>query len=209
MGPKDRKGRFCDVCPRRLSLPPNEPCPLALERINALQLSDEEGKRRRETDNLPGCPWYVTSAEHGHCFWNLMASPDGLVEPFSDKDICDLLMLSQAQVDKAMNSAIAKLRAIKATDEMQELKELIYDRLATQSDDTIYMPGTISEVIDKTPSFSEEEDDETKEYADLVPDKGKMKKKVQLFGLYSQKTLQRIKEEKDADRKARKKGTKE
>lgn len=193
---KEPKNKFCSACPRKLNRPPSDPCPLALERINALQISDEEGKRRRETDNLPGCPWYVTSAEHGYCFWNLVDSPDGKIDPFPDKEICDLLMLSPAQVDKALNSALSKLRAIKDQPDMQEFKELIIDQIERQSDNTIYLPDEFASLA----AASSEEPEQEEDY-EIPEAKSKPKKKVQLYGLYSQKKLDELKAKKNEDKK--------
>ena len=184
-----RKSKFCETCPRRLNNLPNSQCPLALERISALQTLDEDGKKKRESESLPGCPWYITSIEHNYCFWNLVTSPDGKIDPFTDKEIGNILMLSPAQVDKAMVSAIAKLRANRNSPDMQELRELILEKIASQSDDTIYLPDEFNSIADAIALAENEEE---------IPEiPGEKKKKVQLYGLYSNKALERVRGKKD------------
>jgi len=199
-----KHNKLCEVCPRKLSTLPSSPCPMALERIHSIQAVESEGKRRRETEDLPGCPWYTTSSEHNNCFWSLVSTPDGNIEGFSDKEVCDLLMLTQTQADKSLQSALNKLRNIKDTDMMQELREMIYDKLASVKDDTVYYPDKFNEIIEKSSLTEEEESDEDE---DLINEaigkkskKSKKKKivdKVHLYGLYSNKTLERIKREKN------------
>lgn len=157
---------------------------------------DEEGKRKKDIDSLPGCSYYVNSAEHGYCYWNLVSSPDGKIDPFTDKEICDLLMLTPSQIDKIANSGMTKLRSIKDTPEMQEFRELIIEKINADADNTVYLPDEFNSVVAAQNNAEAQEEG----LEDIINSGKKKREKVQLYGLYSQKTLERIKMEKDGNK---------
>lgn len=197
---KARKpSRFEQVCPRRLQCLPDQPCPLALERIHAMQSQKE--KKSREIDNLPGCPWYSTSAESNHCFFSQIASDSG---PYTDEDIAAHLSLTQAQVAKTYETAIAKCRANRDSDDMQELKELLVEVTSRDTDNTVYLPDNF---IVEASTFGQDEEASDDEVPPEVIEK-RPRKRNHLYGLYSQQTLERIKREKNANGKTKKTSSK-
>jgi hypothetical protein len=126
---------------------------------------------------------------------------DGQMEPAKDKEICDLLMLSQAQYDKAYQSALAKLRSPKMKDVVIELAEMAAE-IEKPGDNGIYMPDEFRAALSKSlfsDKIENEEDsassvDEDANLAD-IPEPKKTKKRVDLYGLYSDSTLERLKRE--------------
>ena len=177
------------------------PCNSALERIYAIQGS----KKKIDSDVITaGCPWFVNSAEHNYCFWKYAEQLD---EPIPDKDICDLLMIDTSTLNSTFDSAIAKLRDLKDTPELQEFKEALLDKMSNEAtDDTVYLPDEFSNVVDQ--ALLDAKNTEHKDSdADLFEDKPKKRKtygmpthrdgkKTDIYGLYTKKTRDRIQHEK-------------
>lgn len=189
--PRDKakaKSRFNQVCPRRLNSLPDSPCPLALERINAIQ--NQKDKRGKDIDTLRGCSWYCTSSDANYCFFSQINEDPG---PYSDEDIAAQLSMTTAQVAKNFELGTAKLRSQKDTEEMQELKESLLDVASRESDNTVYLPDNF--IMDRT---ALQETPATEEDETLEVEETKKKKRTQLYGLYSQQTLKRLKRERDA-----------
>ncbi len=199
-GKKPNKSRFQEVCPRRLSSLPTAPCPLALERIHAMQMRKD--LKGIDAESLPGCSWYCTSAESNHCFWSQISIDNG---PYDDQETAKLLGIANSTVAHTLSSAINKLQEIKDTEALQDLKDMLVDIVNKETDNTVYIPDTF---LMKAKEFSEptEEIDE-----DVAKDPTvKKPRKRHLYGLYSKQTLERIKREKDAAieaAKARKKNS--
>lgn len=189
-----KTNKFHQICPRRLPSAPIDACPLGMEYVT-----------QGNTDNSRdfGCQWGVASASHGYCFWTLIRSrsdEDGRMEPFSDTEICNLLGITQAVLDKTFSSAVSKLKAIKNTPDMQEFRELVLevaDRAPT--DNTMYMPDNFRV---KIPTVSEEDKAQEELPDDLLPpEKPRRKnrsmplhrdgKKVDLYGITSKKKLRK------------------
>lgn len=143
---KDGLNRFRCVCPRQLSCLPSEPCPLALDQINAIK-SDGSDKRKREIEPvLPGCPWYISSAEHNHCFWSLNRFLDS--DPISDREICDMLLIHKSTLERVTDAVITHLKSIKDTEAIQDFKETVMDMIGNQCVDfTNYMPNEFRDSI--------------------------------------------------------------
>lgn len=194
--------KFKEVCPRQLSELPCESCPLALERINAIK-SDNSDKRKRDLEPSVGCPWFVASAEHNYCFWLYNKFLDN--EPVTDRETCDLLLISKQLMEKTFESAIDKLRELKDTSAIKDLAESVLD-IAEQSniDYTSYMPSEFREAIAKSDAEEIKVEDASKS-----KDKPKTRikhptglplhrdgKKVDLFGLYSRKIVAPKREDK-------------
>lgn len=200
-----KPNKFCQRCPRKLNNLTTEPCPMALERINA-RLAD----RRADEDSLPGCSWAINSAEYNYCFWNLAQELEG--DPLTDKQICQLLNISPTTLDKIWNSILTKLRSRQHEPEIQDWIELLKHRVErSHVDDTIYMPDEFKSKVDKTPEEEEDADAAlAQEIEDMADEKEKAKKKksrmgmplhrsgdkVDMYGIYSKKTLDRMRTEK-------------
>lgn len=182
---------FCNTCPRKLSKSPNEPCPMAMERIEALKALQSNGDKKKDLDDLPGCPWYSISAEYNYCFWRQIMSQDGKIDALEDKEICDSLGLTQAQLDKTFQSGINKFKAKRHTPEFQEMKDHLAHIGSREIDNSVYLPDSYVQSFDK---ILPEPFDESKPPPKL--------KKVQLYGIYSDKKLQKIKDEKAKNNKA-------
>jgi len=201
-------GKFCEKCPRKLNAPPGEACPLALETVN----NRIAGGRRME-DDAPKCPWAINSATHNYCFWNLAEHLDN--DPIPDKEVCQLLNMSQTCVDRTLARAIQKTKALRGTPEVDHWIELLKDRInSTASDDTVYFPDhfrTSIETANEPEEILSDEEKLANELDSIANEKEKKKKrlkksgmpvhrsesKLDIYGLYSKKTLERIKNEKN------------
>ena len=191
------KSRFCEVCPRKLKGAPAEPCPLAMEAIHAIQ-SGTYAK------TPTGCEWHINSEQHSYCFWNYTK---GLDETAADKEIRALLLISQIQLEKSFQSGVEKLKEIKDTDIIKDIVESIGDAdRQGGSDNSIYLPTKFS--IDSKKEDEEPEVDSDVDAADEEAKRPKRLKasgqpvhrsgkKVDVFGLYSKKTLDRMKKDKE------------
>lgn len=198
---KRHESRFQQVCPRKLQNLPQAPCPLALERIAAIQ--NQKDKKTKDLDVGSGCSWYCTSADTNYCFFNLVNNDQG---PYPDEDIGILLSMSSSQVNKTYESAVGKLRAEKNTPAMQDLAETLRDVTSRYTDNTVYLPDNFltDQSLNRSlsPSSAQDQSDEDGGSDDTEVKKAKVKKrkvrakKSQLYGLYSQETLKRIQREK-------------
>jgi hypothetical protein len=187
------------------------PCQLALERIYAIQGL----KKKVDSDAITsGCPWYINSSDDNYSFWQYAKTLDA---PVSDKEICDLLLIDQATLNASYESALNKLRQLKDTPELQMFKEAVLDKIASADDDqTVYMPDEFRDRVDSEFSKVKNEEKEHDPDAEQFIDKPKKTKglgmpmhrdgnKVDLYGIYSQKTRDRIQQEKmEAYEKAKK-----
>ena len=190
-----KDNRFKNICPRKLDSPPSEPCQLALESINFLQTNNN-------SDSCSGCPWYINSAEHNYCFWKYAKTLD---ESVPDKEICQLLGITADILEKSSNSAISKLKNIKDEPYMQELRELIIENAENKNhDNTVYLPD---EFRDKLKEEAEIKETDATEKKPKKIKKGmgmplhKDGVKSDIWGIYSKKTLERIKKEKQNKKK--------
>lgn len=131
---------MCQVCPRRLGGPPDQPCPLALERILAIQADP-----RSDHDGV-GCPWYVISQEHNYCFWSYAETLQD--SPHTDREIAELLGIPAKEVERIADEAIEKYVAAKDSPEIRGFREAVQEHAAAQQpDNTIYMPGQFREQV--------------------------------------------------------------
>ena len=120
----------CDCC--RAIKNSNTPCSKALDRIHAMQA--EIGKKDKDSNIriTCGCDWYVNSAEHGYCFWLLAEDLYG--SPCPDKEICQLLGITPAQLKETYKSLVDKLCDKRRPKEIDEW--IIAIREFVQSQDT-------------------------------------------------------------------------
>ena len=203
--------KFNEVCPRQLKDLPCESCPIALECINAIK-SEGSDKKRRDIDPHVGCPWFVASAEHNYCFWVYDQILDG--DAATDREICDLLLMSKSTLEKTVDSAISKLRELKDTAAIRDLVDSVSD-VADQNhiDFTSYMPSEFKEAMDKTNSKDTAEDTKKDKPRNS---KGNVKhltglplhrdgKKTDLWGLYSRSKYKKPEKKNDTEKKDNKK----
>lgn len=178
------------------------PCPFALERIHAMQAEIQTSKGGNLEVSV-GCEWYINSAEYNYSFKNMLKDLHG--SPLSDKEICQLLVITPAQLKEIFNSAIKKLESQKDSPEIRGLIELVAERrLSEDGDNTVYLPDSFKE---KMNSISEESAPEEEE----KPKKRGRKKiksafgmpvhrsgeRVDIYGLYSKKKLIESKKKKN------------
>lgn len=171
------------------------PCDLALERIYAMQT---DNPKNPNSDINVGCEWYINSAEHNYSWWNYVKTLD---EPIPDKEICQLLNISSSQLKEIYNSAIKKLQGIQKTKEFKDFVETVTESISNKNSD-IYEYHSVSDVdsISNIVDSNKEEEEEPKKKT--KPKKGfgmpihRDQKKIDLYGLYSRKTLERKKNEK-------------
>ena len=187
---------FCDKCPRNLSRPPNQPCPLALERIEALQLGAAKAEEI-------GCEWYVISPEYSYCFW---AFANDLDVSYSNREISELLGITPDVVDKIGIAGLQKWKDLKDTPIMQSFKEALMDAVTRKDESTVHYPDLLNEIVNKSfvvdlTQTEEVDEDVQEEKVKPKVKKIKTKKKAcaksQLFGLYSPAALKRLKDKKN------------
>ena len=196
--------RFKETCLRKLENLPSNACPLALERINVIR-SPGEDKKKRETERVGGCPYFVTDSGCQYCFW---VKVSGKIDNFTDKEICDSLLLSPAQLEKAISSGLFKLRTINDSLEMKDFQESVHEYgLLNDDDPTVYLPDDFRGTLDTSliPEIAEEPVTEEIDNLSSPPKQSGHRngmplhrdgKKVQLYGLYSKKKLEEINENK-------------
>lgn len=174
---------------------------MALERINAIQSGNTE-KRKRETESLPGCRWFVADAEHNYCFWHKI---NGDIDASTDKEICDTLLLSSAQVEKALANGLSKLRENKNSEDIQAFKEAAQEVAEKNNSPTLFLPNAVQNSINKISTVPEgEEDRYAKKFRKRKKSAGmsvhRDGKKVQLYGLYSKPKLDKMRKEDNASK---------
>ena len=138
----NQTNRFHELCTRKLKNLPTRACPSALLRIEFVQCG------KRESPELPGCPYYVNDALSNYCWFNYAGQKEFGFH--STKEISQFLALTPAQVEKAEKTGIEKLEMIKNGIEIQEMRECIADLNQGNCDDTIYAIGSFSmEVVEE------------------------------------------------------------
>lgn len=167
------------------------PCVFALERIHTMQA---EAAVKSKSEPTVGCDWYINSAEHNYSWWLYVK---GLDEPVTDKEICQLLGITQQQLTESYNSAIKKLRQARDTPEVQDFIEAVIEYAASRQDDGMELEAPSGDY--GVPMFPEEEKTEDDLLAEGFDDKKRKPKKgfgmpihrdgkkVDLYGLYSRK----------------------
>ena len=134
-------GRFLEVCPRKLKNLPKDPCPLALLRIELVK------DFKKESYELAGCPYYIHESTSNYCFWNYTNTDD--FELHTTKQMSQLLLISNAQIEKAGDIAVAHIDKLKQNPEyaqdIKDLNEYLLDVTKGEIDDTIYAIGSFSD----------------------------------------------------------------
>jgi hypothetical protein len=106
-------------CPRGLKRCPKTFCPLAVQRLKAIRYADKE-LTEEEEENLPGCPWAISSQMHNYCFFKYLQ--DGAPNrQLSDVEIAHLVGTSIPSVKSTEKTALNKLKDSNAFEELNEL----------------------------------------------------------------------------------------
>ena len=187
MGNQNKK---CTGCPAQQG----EPCSKALDRIHSMQAEMHISKNGNLAIDS-GCDWYINSAEYNYSFWNLAKDLHG--SPVPDKEICQLLLITPAQLREIYSSAIKKLIELKDTPEMKEFAETIHELSGSNTDNTNYLPDSFRDKIaegglnENTEEVSEEDENSSPEKKKRKLKKGlgmpihRSGNKVDIYGLSS------------------------
>lgn len=137
-------------CIRKLTNPPEEFCPSA---INRLRWRESLGREPTEQEELsaPGCPWSVRSQEFMFCFFKAFSNDR---EPLTDSQVAHMLGISELTVKKTRDRALSRLSSMKEFKEIMELYKgevIIKERLVDPYEDQL------SDISRISPSVAEEE----------------------------------------------------
>lgn len=97
-----------DRCLRKLKDTPRKWCPLAVQRLKALEYLPNELSEEEEA-KLPGCAFAVHSQMANYCFFKYIKdiAPN---KPLSDTEIAHLLTISVETIQKTEKKALQKLK---------------------------------------------------------------------------------------------------
>lgn len=104
-------------CPLGLKCFPGQICPLAVERLRALEQIDGNASHVQE-EKLPGCSFAINDKDSNYCFFRYMYENEGKDHPTIE--IAEKLLITQAAVYSGLNRAIVK---IKESDLVKEAKK--------------------------------------------------------------------------------------
>ncbi len=185
------KTKLCSSCQANDSC---QPSVYALNSIYEIQCKSDA------PETVQRCEWYVNSSEYGYCFWRMLEDIDGQV--MSDKDICNLLLLTPAQYKEALESAILKLKKQydAGNQDVVDYIESLFEKVKAEGDnDVIYTSQDISSVIDSTDTKEEIEESvpKKKPRRSLAMPVHRDGKKSDLYGLYSPKKLEELREKRN------------
>jgi hypothetical protein len=95
---------------------------------------------KREAPDLPGCAWACTSAQDAYCFWAMANRED--FGSMTTKEISEALSLSSAQIDKAEQEALQKIKTDEYSGQvLQSMLEQVHDLNMNKHDASIYVTG--------------------------------------------------------------------
>lgn len=114
--PKDMDSR----CPLALSKHPCQVCPLAIERLKALERADSNASHVQES-KMSGCEWAINDRESNYCFFKYIYDNQSKDHPTIE--IAEKLMITQAAVYSGLNRALEKIKDEGIIDELAEGKK--------------------------------------------------------------------------------------
>lgn len=129
-------------------------------------------------------PWYINSEEHNYCFWELNKELHG--SPMSNKEIANLLVMTQDELEATFQSAILKLHTNRNEPDIKDFLELIQERINTTTDtenNSVYMPSNFREKI-KELEHEEAAELEKENEANPKRGRGRPKKKMNNLPLH-------------------------
>jgi hypothetical protein len=107
---------------------------------------------KRESEDLPGCPWACTVMQDNLCFWSFANRFE--FGPMDTKDISEVLGLSPAQILKAGDEAIEKLRNSEDFSIITAMAETAQELDRRKHDCSIYL--TEASTVTELESLAEE-----------------------------------------------------
>lgn len=96
-------------CPLGLKCHPTQPCPLAIERLKALEQAEGNVSHLQES-KIPGCDWYINDKDSNYCFFKYIHDNQG--KDHSTIDIAEKQSITQAAVYSGLNRAISKIKEL-------------------------------------------------------------------------------------------------
>lgn len=103
-------------CPLGLNCFPAQVCPLAVERLKALERAGGNASHIQE-GSLEGCEWAINDRDSNYCFFRYIHDNAG--KDHSTIEIAEKLLITQAAVYSGLNRAVSK---IKDSDLVKDLK---------------------------------------------------------------------------------------
>lgn len=205
-----KKTKLCSMCPAsRSNLNPSQ---YALNKIYENQ-TDKSVRKKDETQNNICCEWYINSSEYGYCFWRFAEELNN--SPIPDREICHLECITHAQLKDTIKSALGKLRREyeNGNEDVREFVELLIDKINIQKEsETIYVSNEVQEAIDNEEMILQDEEEEpVKKKPGRKPMNMPVHRdgvKTDLYGLYSPKKLEEIKNEEKIKPKPKKSSSK-
>jgi len=162
--------RNCGSCPHTT----DEPNQSAISVVHALQAA-KISKTPIDRDSVEAeCPWYINSEEHNYCFWELNKELQN--SPMTNKEIANLLVMTQEELEETLASALAKLFASRKEESIKDFLETIQERINVGSDaenNSVYMPSNFREKIQ---ALEHEEAAEQEKTAEPKRGRGRPKK---------------------------------
>ena len=180
------KHKLCDSCPVNSG-----------DGVSHYALKAIESVQNKESEHGPACcPYYVNSKIHGYCFWKFLSYE---FEPINMQNISSLLCISVPEVKLALDSAIKKIKKGFEDDnpEIVDFIELIRNKI--QMYDNVTDFAELPEgILQNIPKHDEEEEIEEQKKKKGRPKRTPLDmpihrsgKRVDIYGLYSNKALER------------------
>ncbi len=104
-------------CPLGLNKFPSQVCPLAVDRLRALQEIEGNASHIQES-KMRGCDWAINDKDSNYCFFKYICDNQNKDHPTIE--IAEKLLITQAAVYSGLNRALAR---VKETDIIEIIKE--------------------------------------------------------------------------------------
>jgi hypothetical protein len=103
----DKDNSMDPRCPLGLKVLPTSVCPLAVERLRALENGAGNVSHLHE-DKLPGCTWAINDKDSSYCFFKYIRDNKGVSH--DTIHIGQKLLITQAAVYSGLNRAIERTK---------------------------------------------------------------------------------------------------
>ena len=94
-------------CPLGLKCFPTQVCPLAIERLKALERLNRNTSNAQEV-KLPGCPWMINDKDANYCYFKYMYQNEGLEH--TTIEISEKLLTTTASVYASLAHVIGRIK---------------------------------------------------------------------------------------------------
>jgi len=163
--------------------------------MQAISAKNGKNKKVQLDGKESGCDFYINSSDHNYCFWQFSKT---LTSPLSDKEICQLLGISQLHLREDYNSSISKLKEIKDEPDMKEFMELILEKIRVDKNLDIFVLNDGAGDVNDSGSEKSESEEEIRASIEAIKKRRKGKsnsaqplhrdgKKTDLYSLNSKK----------------------